>query len=86
MTSSRQTVPMLLAMLSGGSTVLPTAPCAAGRDRGQAGSLRLLQSVTASHCKSSNAKVLFGAVKPHGFSLSTLEGGRAGEVGAVNEH
>lgn len=31
-----------------------------------------LQSVTASDCKSSNAKVLFGAVKPHGFSLSTL--------------
>lgn len=31
-----------------------------------------LQGVTANDCKSSNAKVLFGAVQPHGFSLSTL--------------
>lgn len=31
------------------------------------------QSATASGCKSSDAKVLLGAVQPHGFSLSTLQ-------------
>lgn len=48
-----------------------------------------LQSVTASDCKSSNAKVLFGAVRPHGFSLSTLqkggEQGRSGQSINANE-
>lgn len=43
----------------------------AGTGVGQARS-EPLQSVTDSDCKSSNVKVLFGAVQPHGFSLSTL--------------
>lgn len=66
----RQTVPVLLVMLSGGSFLqLPVQLAGTG---GRQAHSEPLQSVTASHCKSSNAKVLFGAVKPHGFSLSTL--------------
>lgn len=54
----------------------------AGRRGGQAQS-EPLQSVTASDCKSSNAKVLFGAVQPHGFSLSTLQ--KEGEQGRLRQ-
>lgn len=70
MTSSEADCPVLLALLSGGSFLqLPVQLAGTG---GRQAYSEPLQSVTARHCKSSNAKVLFGAVKPHGFSLSTL--------------
>lgn len=62
----------LLATLSGSGAALASLPHTASRQGGRQARLEPLQSVTANNCKSSNAKVLVGALQPHGFSLSTL--------------
>lgn len=73
-------------MLSGGSTVLPTAPCAAGRDRGQAGSLRTLAEYDSQQLQKQQCQSAFWSCEaPWLFPFNTLEGGRAGEAGAVNQ-
>lgn len=82
-----QTIPVLLAMLSGSSTVLPTVPYAAGRDSGRAGSLKILaerdsQQLQKQQCQSA----FWSCAAPWLFPFNTLEEGRAGEVGAVNQH